>query len=313
MKDLGLALNFTYKTYFDYSWYVAYYPATGYSRTADDYVQAGIIPNEIGGQSTGEAAGKPYYLLGPAVKGKTDYTAYRLYTKRPDYKNSYWGLDLVVTKRLSKRWMMDASLTLQGQWVDYGKGFYDSNQASYLVAQNPTNKWAMDKNTYAPFIGGASGKINQYVFSRWLVKFSGFYQLPWDLNVSGTFMAREGNIIPEYFDIVDFTAPNPDNRTVTILANKFGKLRLPTFYNINLRAEKMLMMGDFGKIYIFADLFNLLNSNIINRRYARDLGTYNVYSQTDPSKNTYVAEPTNFMANECLNPRLARFGVRFLF
>ena len=162
-----------------------------------------------------------------------------------------------------------------------------------------------------PFIGGASGKISQYVFSRWLVKFSGLYQLPWDLNISGTFMAREGNIIPEYFDIVDYRAPNPDSRSVTVLANKFGNLRLPTFYNINLRAEKMLRMGDYGKVYFFADLFNLLNSNIINRRYARDLGTYYIYA--NPALNKYVPEATDFLANECLNPRLARFGIRFTF
>ena len=313
MKDFGIALNLTYKTYSSYSWEIPYYPATGYARSQGDYVQAGVIPNEIGGRSTGEAAGKPYYLLGPSVKGKTDYTNYRLYTERPDFKNSYWGIDLVATKRLSSKWMMDASFTLQGQWVDYGKGFFDTNQSSSILRQNPTNIWALDKNTYAPFIGGASGKISQYVFSRWLVKFSGLYQLPWDLNVSGTVMAREGNIIPEYFDIVDYTAPNPDNRTVTVIANKFGKLRLPTFYNINIRAEKMLRMGDYGKIYVFADLFNLLNSNIINRRYARDLGTYYIYSKTNTALNKYVPEPTDFLANECLNPRLARFGVRFLF
>jgi len=310
-KDLGVAINFTYKTYDNYAWNIPYYPATGYARSMDDFVQAGVIPSEIGGQSTGESAGKPYYLLGPVVKNKTDFTSYQLYTQRPDFKNSYWGMDIVVVKRLSNKWMMDASFTLQGQSVDYGKGFYDSNQSSNYL--NPTNVWAIDKNTYAPFVGGSSGKINQYVFSRWLVKLSGLYQLPWDLNVSGTFQAREGNIIPEYFDIVDYTAPNPDSRTVTIIANKFGKLRLPTFYNINLRAEKMLRMGDFGKVYVFVDLFNLLNSNIINRRYARDLGTYYIYSKTDLSKNKYVPEPTNFMANEVLNPRLARFGVRFLF
>jgi len=247
--------------------------------------------------------------LKAAVKGQTDYTNNFLYTERPDFMNSYWGMDLVVTKRLSNKWMMDASFTLQGQWVDSGKGFYDDNQSSEY--QNPTNKWAIDKNTYAPFVGGSSGKINQYVFSRWMAKLSGLYQLPWDLNVSGTFQAREGNIIPEYFDIVDYTAPNPDNRQVTVIANKFGKLRLPTFYNLNLRAEKMLRMGDYGKIYIFADIFNLLNSNIINRRYARDLGTYYIYA--NPAQNKYVREPTDFLANECLNPRLTRFGVRFTF
>lgn len=302
MRDLGVSLNFTYKTYSDFSWSVPYYPATGHYRTVDDYVQIGTIPSTIGGFSTGAAAGKPYYSLRKEVNGETDYTAFQLLQKRPDYKNSYWGFDFVFTKRLSNKWMMDASFTFQGQWVNYGKGSLD-----------PTNMWALDKNTYAAYLGAGSGKIDQYIFSKWLVKLSGLYQLPWDLNVSGTFMARQGSILPEYFDIVDYVSANPNNRTVTVYANKFGELTLPTFYNFNLRLEKMLPILVSGKLYVFADLFNILNSNLLTRRYPRDLGTLYVYSYTDSSKNKYVPEPTNFKANECLNPRLARFGIRFQF
>lgn len=299
--DLGVSLNFTYKTYDRSTWDLDYYPATGHYRTKDDYVVVGHIPSAVGGISTGEAAGRPYYLLRAAVAGETDYTAYRNTKRTPDLKDIYKGLDFVVNKRLSKKWMMNASFTLQSQVTDYGAGGY----------LDPTNVWATDKCVYSTYMGAAGGKVSQYLFSRWLVKVAGLYQLPWwDMNISATFLAREGNIIAETFTIYDYTAPNANNRSISVYMNKFGKLRLPTFYTIDLRLEKMLRVGS-GKAWIMADAFNLLNSSVINRRYQRNLGTYYVYA--DPSLNRFVPDATCFRANEVANPRLVRFGIRFSF
>ena len=56
-----------------------------------------------------------------------------------------------------------------------------------------------------------------------------------------------------------------------------------------------------------ADIFNLLNSAIVNRAYEAYLGEYYVDS------NTFVPNPTNRKLNEILNPRVIRFGARFQF
>jgi hypothetical protein len=88
-----------------------------------------------------------------------------------------------------------------------------------------------------------------------------------------------------------------------------GENRLPTFWNLNLRLEKILRIGDVGKVYLMIDAFNVFNNDILNR--VRDIRDGEIYvHNTPPTMATYArsGEP-----NEVLNPRIFRFGVRFQF
>jgi hypothetical protein len=261
-------------------------------QSQNDYKQYGTIPTELGGMSTGESAGKPYYLF----KEDIPYRWYRYRTARPDYYTDYMGLTIRANKRLSNRWMFNGSFTYQTQAVHYG-------DEGYL---NPTNIWALEGQPYGEYMGGASGKVSQYVYSRWLVKLAGLYQLPWGINISGTVNAREGHVIRERFQIVDYSA-NPYNTSIWTYANQFGELRLPNFVNVSMRVEKVLQVADLGRIYVMFDLFNVFNSSIVNRRYQADHGSYFVQS------DYFRPEPTDFRLNEILNPRVFRLGVRFQF
>jgi hypothetical protein len=298
VNDFGVALNFTYRKYYDGIWALDYYPDTGHIRTKDDYVQVGIVPDEVGGNSTESAAGRPYYM----ISGDQAYSTVDYRTKQPDFKQEYYGVDLVFNKRLSGKWMFNGSLTLQSQKASYGNNGY----------VDPTNLWATDNSLYAPSMGSGSGRLSQYNFSHWLVKFGGLYQLPFESNVSMTLMGREGYIIMESFDIHDYTAPNPRYQDTTIYLNKFGNLQLPNMWKIDLRFEKLIRIPkSSGRVYLMIDVFNLLNSSTVQRRYQRDLGTY--YVNSDPSLNTFVPNPNNYRFNQILNPRILRFGARYQF
>jgi hypothetical protein len=131
--------------------------------------------------------------------------------------------------------------------------------------------------------------------------------VPYDFNISLAFNAREGHIIPHSATIYDYNAPNPYDRSISVYLEQFGTERLPTFYNLNFRLEKVVRAGDAGNIYFMADLFNALNSAIMNRRYDRHHGTFY------PHNGYFAQNATDFLANEILNPRIARFGVRFQF
>jgi hypothetical protein len=76
---------------------------------------------------------------------------------------------------------------------------------------------------------------------------------------------------------------------------------------VNLRLEKVLRIGDMGRIFIMVDAFNVFNQNILNRQLTDNPGTYYLHSGNF-SANARSAEP-----NEVLNPRVFRFGVRFQF
>jgi hypothetical protein len=69
----------------------------------------------------------------------------------------------------------------------------------------------------------------------------------------------------------------------------------------------MIKVGDIGKVYLMADIFNALNSAIITTRYHREHGTYYV-------DNSYFRPNVNdYKAQQILNPRVMRLGLRFLF
>lgn len=302
--DFAVSLNFSYRKYDQYRWTLKYFQdASGNLKDIDNsswYVSAGAPPANIPGiGDTKDVKNQEWYYRTTAA---TAYSPYEWVKKRPDYYLDYFGVDFIFNKRLSNKWMMNGSFTWQDQAIHYGnKGYI-----------NPTNVWAYEGQPQAAYIGGASGKIDQYTYSRWLFKIGGLYQLPFGTSVAMTFQAREGWIQREYFRFYDYTLPNPAYVSDYLDMTPFGSGKLPNFYNLTLRAEKMLKLGDTGRIYIMADLFNVLNSPLENRRYQKYYGTYYYYG-AGSSKNTFVADPNFNALNEILNPRVLRLGVRFQF
>lgn len=303
--DFSISANATYRRYDNFDWAKAFYPADIYPGTPDLvidntqtwYTAAGTIPATvtIGGVTYDmrDAAGKPWYL---PVAGFPGATPYRMIDKSAAYR-TYLGLDLVLTKRLSNRWFLNASVTLQDQRVHWGGSYID-----------PTNKWALDGKLFGNWGGGAGGKTSVQMHARWMAKVSALYQLPLGFDVSGTFLAREGWKIPNYVTLA-YSGNDPWPglyKSNTIYVQAATSDSLPTFFNLTFRVEKRIAVGA-GKMYLMADVFNLLNSAIVNRAYDAYYGTYYVNTQES------AANPTNRLYNEILNPRVWRLGLRFEF
>jgi hypothetical protein len=318
MSDLSASINLTYRRMDKMDLGMTYYPAAHSADYPDYtgpevidprtppaggwYVEAGTVPDTyyIGDTTwnSGEAAGRPYYL--PSVNWPTTATNYVLYRKSDAY-NTYMGVDLVVVKRLSKNWFMNASLTLQDQKSYWGSDWFD-----------PTNQWMSDGKTFSTNVGTLSGKaIGANMFTRWMVKFSGLYQLPLGFDVSATFNAREGWKIPHGFWILDEGAPNPvAGQWAWIATQQITKDSLDTFWNLTLRLEKKIDIGN-GRLYLMADCFNVFNNNMINRAYDAYTGDA-IYNAAGVQYDSWV-NPTYRQYDEMLNPRIFRFGARFEF
>ncbi|MFQ6070628.1 MAG: carboxypeptidase regulatory-like domain-containing protein [Candidatus Aminicenantales bacterium] len=297
LPDFGAAIDLTYRRFDNYNWTLQWDGTDPNTiRSQDDYVQFWQIPATAGGYDTEEAAGRWIWLR---KEGVPNYY-YRYLTKRPDYYQDYAGIELRFNKRLSNKWMLNGSVTLQTERRFYG-------DEGYL---NPTNIWAYDGRIYAPSMGGGSGKISMRVFSHWLVKLNGLYQLPWDINVSFDFNARQGHVLQESINFWFDEPPNTLERSVTVPVDYFGTRRLPSFWNLNFRIEKVLRLGDYGRIYIMLDIFNIFNLSTENRRYDHYHGRLYVYGDGSTS---FWQNPTDGLVNELLNPRVLRLGVRFQF
>lgn len=241
----------------------------------------------------GDAAGRTWFLPSAAFPGDTPY---RLVDKSSSYR-TYIGLDLVVTKRLANRWFLNASVTLQDQRVHWGDSYLD-----------PTNLWAISGEPFGNWGGSAGGKIPAQMYARWMTKISALYQLPWGFDASATLVAREGWKIPNYVTLAyaDSELWPGLYGSNTVYLQTATKDSLPVFSNLSLRLEKKFNVGS-GRLYAMLDVFNVLNSAVVNRAYDAYYGVY--YVDTEESS----ANPSNRLYNEVLNPRVMRLGLRFEF
>lgn len=308
--DLAASIGATYRRYDRIDQSKPFYPADVYPSTPDLivdnttgpwYAAAGTVPQTItmtvdDEETTidlGEAGGRTWYLPVASFPGPTPY---RMIDKSSAFR-TYVGLDLGVTKRLSNRWFMNASVTLQANRLHLGDSSID-----------PTNAWALDGQAYANWGGGAGGKIPMEMSSRWLAKVSALYQLPWGFDVSATYHAREGWSVPHY---ITLAYADPESwpglyRSNIVYLEPPTKDHLPTLSNLGFRIEKQFKLGS-SRMALSADVFNALNSAVVNRAYDAYAGTYYVDTEV------FVANPFNRAFNEILNPRVWRLGLRFEF
>jgi hypothetical protein len=217
----------------------------------------------------------------------------------PKRHNTYMGVDLIFTKRLSNKWMLNGSFTYQNQKNYFGDYGYT----------DPTNLWATEGQIYTFSMGGGSGKISRPFFTRWMFRLSGLYQLPWGLSLAGTISGHEGTFYETYFNVEDWSLPNPNSYSNSMPTTSYNnREQLADVWVINLKLEKVLNVGNLGKMYFTADVFNVPNSHTLLRKRDVHYG-YFVSNPTD----YYEPDATSGANNEILNPLLVRLGMRFQF
>ena len=117
--------------------------------------------------------------------------------------------------------------------------------------------------------GASSGKLDAVMYTRWMVKVSGLYQLPSASTSRGRSTPAKAGRSPTTSPSTTPTSPTtPPTIPPRSTHRPITTDSLPTFYNITLRLEKKIAIGA-GRLYLMADVFNLLNSNMPNRSYSR--------------------------------------------
>jgi hypothetical protein len=241
--------------------------ADGSVETAANWYQAG----------TNTIINAPYY-------GRRAWPVGYYRTNQPNAYQRYLAFEIVLKKRLSSHWMMDGSFTYM-DWKTYTKGdTYNLNSYNYY-----------EGGVVAPQSGG-SGISDVFVNSRWMGKLSGLYQFPFGLNASFTFLSREGYITPTY---VKQNIPRVGSAS-NLYGDKggggiVGDTRLPNFFELNMRVEKVFTVLENATVTVSADAFNAFNSN------------------TSLSQIGYITSTQYMVTKRIVNPRVFRFGVRFNF
>jgi len=277
--DFAASLELFYKKRHRYTW-DKNMKMDGTLETEDNYYVAGH----------NEDTGYDYY-------SRNELYPFQYRTNHEKAYDRYLAAQIVLNKRLSHGWMMNASFTYSdwkrfynGEFLGYiGSYFYNAMDAGL------NNEQYFDGGVFAPETAG-SGESNIWVNSRWNLKLSGLVQLPYGFNLSTVFTAREGYVRPTYV-----TIPIPGIGSTHLYGNpdggagKYGDYRLPTMYMLNMRLEKTFPVFEGASVAVAVDAFNLLNSAHAAKQ------------------DNVITSPTFGQDLRILDPRVFRVGIRFNF
>ncbi len=221
-----------------------------------------------------------------------------LETNIPGYNRTFNGIELTGRKRMSNHWMMNTSFSYNSTPVHFGSFPGAANQSSGTsgtipISEDPTNRDVRNGGQY-DYLTSGSGIGNVYINAKWLFKISGVYQLPYDINVSAFYNARQGYPFEQ-----GVLSPSRSNGagTVFIVLDKIGDQRLPNYQNVDFHVERPVRMMNIHFVPS-VDVFNLTNSDTVQAIR----GTQNTGSATSPGNANQI--------QAIVAPRVVRFGVR---
>ncbi|HKB13288.1 MAG TPA: TonB-dependent receptor, partial [Vicinamibacterales bacterium] len=128
----------------------------------------------------------------PAFQQPTVFT----YTNAGGYNRTFNGFEVTGRKRMSNHWLMNTSFSYNSVVYNYNDFTGSHNMSSgttgtVTLSEDPTNRAVRNGNQY-DYLTSGSGIGNVFVNAKWLFKVSGLYNLPWDVNVSAFYNARQG-------------------------------------------------------------------------------------------------------------------------
>jgi Carboxypeptidase regulatory-like domain len=260
--DFTVGINGTYRKLNDFSWRVGEHTqGMGNLYSSADYVLHAPVTATL---PDGSKVSLPYYTLKSGVSSPTFYVI----GNRPDYNQTYKGVDLSATKRLSNRWMLRANLTIQDWTQHVGAGAI----VDPSIARSSNGACTVCDNSQV-IVGAGSGsgaKGGVYINSKWAYNFTGTYQLPvietsFGFNLTG----RQGYPIP-YVYRVSANDSQGGSFTYLLAEPKVDTHRNANVMELDLRLAKDIPIRNHA-ITLSVDGFNILNRQTILQRDVRRL------------------------------------------
>jgi len=279
MQNFALGGNFVWRKADNIVWRIpTNYKDPSRPWVFEDYQLAGAITGVL---PDGTPYAMPYYRLDPALAGLPGAGVDYLYDNRADYNQKYYGFELFATKRLSNKWMMNASFNYQRN------RYYATSNAGIGTPNN------FHDGEDLAFQSASSGKAGYWIGTpKWQFLVNGMYQFPYQISASANVIAREG--FPVAYMEIQYRL-DPATYATNLRAQDMGESKLPNMVNMDFRVSKAISLGDKGNVSLDLDVFNLFNKNTPLHVFER-------------LKRTNTNEVQDLMY-----PRIVRFGVRYSF
>ncbi len=286
LPNLAVGVAYTRRNFKNFTWGVPYDSTTDRIFTRADYELAGVLTN-ADDPTAPITYSESYYKIIDSVLDTVGTPRGFFYTNRPDYKQTFNGIDFTVTKRLSNRWMMRGWFSYNNHRQQVGpNGCVDPTN----VQTNTYGQLCRDDNLVAARSVGSGNHSSVYLNSKWQFNVNGMYQLPWNFNFAASFLGRQGYPL-NYFRRIN--AGDGVNRDVQVVPT--DSQRYKNVYELDIRLEKVIPIFGAGNLAVAVDLFNVANSNTVLQRYNR------------------LRRPETNQIKEIQSPRVIRFGARVSF
>jgi hypothetical protein len=204
-------------------------------------------------------------------------------TNWPGYSRRYSGLELTLTKRLSRRWMGRVAFSWN-DWVEHFEGI----PVGSWPAPNPGS------TRTSPLVDGGqvalNGKNDIMSSVKWQLYANALVELPWELDLSGAVFAKQGNPYPKFLRL----SAGLDGRLEALAQPRVDVERYDNVWDLDLRLSKRFRVGP-AAIILSAELFNVFNSGVVLRR------------------NGDARSDVFDRIEEILSPRILRVGARLSF
>lgn len=194
-------------------------------------------------------------------------------------ERKYQGVQLLINKRFSNRWMVNASYTYGRATGNNDNDPWDNSNSSSLGF----SQLFQDKNAQI----NADGHLT--VDPTHMVKIQGTVVLPLDIYLSPNLTYISGNTYNRMMIVEGLS----QGEITYIRSDPLGFYRLPANFNLDLRLEKQFKIGKF-RIGAVVDVYNVFNNDTVTA-VITDAGEY--FQDTDA----------------IMNPRAFRAGLRLYF
>ncbi|TET93480.1 TonB-dependent receptor [Candidatus Aerophobetes bacterium] len=305
VRDFKLGFQFVYKV--NKNIVESVDKVNGYDWTRTDEVGPIWIPYDFvdpgwdGEWETGDKGEEEMTIY--ALRRDRDAAMY-LGTNPPEAIRKYWAFILTFDKRMSNNWQLKGSVLYSSFKGNCRAGYgYTEGEESYF--DEPTKLI----NNYGPL-----------PFDRPLqIKIMGTVILPYDIIISAYFQHRSGSAMTREFQRVYFPTwiEYPVGSGVEyrrkysyeyVMADPRGSTRNSSFTNMDLRVEKSISFGKYGKLNFYADIFNVAGRKSISVNddpYAR------IWYYRDPPE--YTLSTTYGDITSVSGVRSFRLGMRWSF
>ena len=313
LSDFTIGATYTHRKLDDFIWtQFEKHKGQGDFYTKADYVASGnatgnlapctvnTTPNistRVGNVTgcTGPAFSVPVYVLKSGLSTPT----FGVITNRPDYTQTYDGIELTAVKRMSNRWMLRGNFS----WNDWRQQVGANGYVDPTHLRTSTGCSNCDDSLVVQGSGTGSGsKGGVYINATWSYNLTGVVQLPWGFSAGASAVGREGYPIP-YVARIN-TGPNTqggEGFKQVLIVNEVDQFRNEDVFNLDLRLAKDFRFNNVG-LTLSVDAFNVTDERTVLQR-----GNGRLYRS-----RTAVQASANRIT-EAQSPRVFRLGARLTF